>query len=51
MGWLVASSALSRMISSSVAELARSRGVEEEQLVVDPGPDFAKTPAETVAAE
>jgi dihydropteroate synthase len=29
-------------------ELARSRGVEEEQLVVDPGPDFAKTPAETV---
>lgn len=31
-------------------ELARSRGVGEEQLVVDPGPDFAKTPAETVAA-
>jgi dihydropteroate synthase len=29
-------------------ELARSRGVEDEQLVVDPGPDFAKTPAETV---
>jgi dihydropteroate synthase len=29
-------------------DLARSRGVEEEQLVVDPGPDFAKTPAETV---
>lgn len=29
-------------------ELARSRGVREEQLVVDPGPDFAKTPAETV---
>jgi dihydropteroate synthase len=23
--------------------------VEEDQLVVDPGPDFAKTPAETVA--
>jgi dihydropteroate synthase len=29
-------------------ELARSRGVGKEQLVVDPGPDFAKTPAETV---
>jgi dihydropteroate synthase len=29
-------------------ELARSRGVDEEQVVVDPGPDFAKTPAETV---
>jgi dihydropteroate synthase len=28
--------------------LARSRGVEDEQIVVDPGPDFAKTPAETV---
>jgi dihydropteroate synthase len=28
--------------------LARSRGVGEEQLVSDPGPDFAKTPAETV---
>ena len=29
-------------------ELAVRRGVSEEQLVVDPGPDFAKTPAETV---
>lgn len=29
--------------------LARERGVGEEQLVVDPGPDFAKTPAQTVA--
>jgi dihydropteroate synthase len=29
--------------------LARGRGVGEEQIVVDPGPDFAKTPAETVA--
>jgi dihydropteroate synthase len=28
--------------------VARSRGVGEEQIVVDPGPDFAKTPAETV---
>lgn len=31
-------------------EAARARGVAREQLVVDPGPDFAKTPAETVAA-
>jgi dihydropteroate synthase len=29
-------------------ELAQARGVGEEQIVVDPGPDFAKTPAETV---
>jgi dihydropteroate synthase len=29
-------------------EMALSRGVSEEQLVVDPGPDFAKTPAQTV---
>jgi dihydropteroate synthase len=29
--------------------VATDRGVGEEQLVVDPGPDFAKTPAETVA--
>jgi dihydropteroate synthase len=28
--------------------LAREHGVGEEQIVVDPGPDFAKTPAETV---
>jgi dihydropteroate synthase len=28
--------------------LARSRGVEAEQLIVDPGPDFAKTPAQTI---
>jgi dihydropteroate synthase len=30
--------------------VARERGVGEEQLVLDPGPDFAKTPAESVAA-
>jgi dihydropteroate synthase len=30
--------------------LARDRGVTEEQLVVDPGPDFAKTPEQTVEA-
>ncbi|MGI8801548.1 MAG: dihydropteroate synthase [Solirubrobacteraceae bacterium] len=29
-------------------ELARSRGVAFEQLIVDPGPDFAKTPAQTI---
>ncbi|MGH2863731.1 MAG: dihydropteroate synthase [Solirubrobacteraceae bacterium] len=28
--------------------LALSRGVEREQLLVDPGPDFAKTPAQTI---
>jgi dihydropteroate synthase len=30
-------------------ELAVARGVDPEQLVLDPGPDFAKTPAQTVA--
>jgi dihydropteroate synthase len=30
-------------------ELARVRGVHDEQIVLDPGPDFAKTPAQTVA--
>jgi dihydropteroate synthase len=29
---------------------AVSRGVAEEQIVVDPGPDFGKTPAQTVQA-
>jgi dihydropteroate synthase len=29
--------------------LARERGVGEEQLVLDPGPDLAKAPADTVA--
>ena len=29
--------------------VAAEHGVEEERIVVDPGPDFAKTPAETVA--
>jgi dihydropteroate synthase len=28
---------------------AQARGVAPEQLIVDPGPDFAKTPAQTVA--
>jgi len=31
-------------------ELARGRGVASEQLVLDPGPDFGKTPAQTVEA-
>jgi dihydropteroate synthase len=31
-------------------ELAQARGVSFEQLVVDPGPDFAKSPAQTVEA-
>ncbi len=30
--------------------LARARGVRSEQLVLDPGPDFGKTPAQTVEA-
>ncbi|HWJ50664.1 MAG TPA: dihydropteroate synthase [Solirubrobacteraceae bacterium] len=30
------------------SELALSRGVEPEQLILDPGPDFAKTPAQTI---
>lgn len=29
-------------------ELAREHGVADEQLIVDPGPDFGKTPAQTV---
>jgi dihydropteroate synthase len=30
-------------------ELAVARGVAREQLVLDPGPDIAKTPAQTIA--
>ena len=30
-------------------QVARERGVATEQLIVDPGPDFAKTPAQTIA--
>jgi dihydropteroate synthase len=30
-------------------ELAGAAGVAHEQLIVDPGPDFAKTPAQTIA--
>jgi dihydropteroate synthase len=40
-------------VVSFVAErcaVARDRGVTDAQLIVDPGPDFAKSPAESVAA-
>jgi dihydropteroate synthase len=30
-------------------EVARDEGVADEQLILDPGPDFAKTPAQTIA--
>jgi dihydropteroate synthase len=30
-------------------ELATAAGVAHEQLIIDPGPDFAKTPAQTIA--
>jgi dihydropteroate synthase len=30
-------------------ELARAAGLSDERLLLDPGPDFAKTPAQTVA--
>ncbi len=30
-------------------QLARDQGVADEQLILDPGPDFAKTPAQTIA--
>jgi len=30
--------------------LAREHGVPDNQIVLDPGPDFAKTPAETIAS-
>ena len=36
------------MLDALIAR-ARSLGVDDDQLVIDPGPDFAKTPAETVA--
>jgi dihydropteroate synthase len=30
-------------------DVARTHGVRDEQLVLDPGPDFSKTPAQTIA--
>ena len=34
---------------ASVSSWRSAAGVEHEQLIVDPGPDFAKTPAQTIA--
>jgi dihydropteroate synthase len=34
---------------TELRETARARGVADDQLVLDPGPDFAKSPAESVA--
>jgi dihydropteroate synthase len=39
---------VARWLGERIA-LARSHGVHEEQLLLDPGPDFGKTPAQTVA--
>jgi dihydropteroate synthase len=36
-----------RFLEERIA-VAQTRGVTREQLIVDPGPDFAKTPAQTV---
>jgi dihydropteroate synthase len=30
-------------------DVARTHGVRDEQLILDPGPDFSKTPAQTIA--
>lgn len=38
-----------RFLAERMAE-ARRHGVGEEQIILDPGPDFAKTPAQTVEA-
>lgn len=37
-----------RAMLSDLIELATGRGVAFEQLMLDPGPDFAKTPAQTI---
>lgn len=34
---------------STRMDVARARGVRDEQIILDPGPDFAKTPAQTIA--
>jgi dihydropteroate synthase len=44
-GWIAADV---REFLSERIELATARGVAFEQLMLDPGPDFAKTPAQTV---
>ena len=38
---------VARLLGERLA-VARAHGVADEQLIVDPGPDFAKTPAESV---
>ena len=38
-----------RLFLEARIELAMGRGVAFEQLMVDPGPDFSKTPAQTIA--
>ena len=43
------SRATSRPSCASGCALARAHGVGDEQIVLDPGPDFAKTPQQTVA--
>jgi dihydropteroate synthase len=37
-----------RELLAELIELAVARGVRREQIMVDPGPDFGKTPAQTV---
>jgi dihydropteroate synthase len=37
-----------RSLLDELIDLACSRGVDREQLILDPGPDFAKTPFQTV---
>jgi dihydropteroate synthase len=37
-----------RTVLDRICATAREHGVQDEQLILDPGPDFAKTPAETV---
>ncbi|WP_249009781.1 dihydropteroate synthase [Conexibacter sp. DBS9H8] len=39
-----------RALLGSLIETAIARGVQPEQLMLDPGPDFGKTPAQTVEA-
>lgn len=37
-----------RAVLGELCATARAHGVRDDQLILDPGPDFAKTPAETV---
>ncbi len=37
-----------KQLLGELIELARARGVRSEQLMLDPGPDFGKTPAQTI---